>query len=627
MPILKPRYEEQNRGQTFSRRALLLGGVQLGLMGVLAGRMYQLQVLEADRYKLLAEDNRINMQLVAPERGEILDRTGLPLAVNQRNYQAVLVPEQAGDLDLALQRFARFVQLSEGEIERIRREVGRQRGFLPVTLRENLSWDQVAQLEVNAPDLPGLSIQVGQTRRYPLTDVTAHVVGYVGAPSERDLTGDPLLALPGFRIGKAGVEKTYDEALRGSAGTRQFEINAYGRPIQELSRVDGRPGRQLVLSLDSGLQAYVQTRLAGELAASAVVLDADTGEVLALGSVPSFDPMPFSTGLSAEDWQLLVTNPYHPLTNKTTGGVYAPGSTFKIVSALAALAGGISPRQTFFCPGYVTLGNQRFHCWSRYGHGHVNLPGAIQHSCDVYFYEVAKKIGVDHIAEMGRRLGLGEPTGIDLPSELGGLLPTRAWKEARYGESWQVGESLIAAIGQGYVLATPLQLAVMTARTVNGGRAVVPHLAKAFREHDGRLVPFRFEAPPMGIPAEHLEVVMSGMDAVTNNPAGTAYRARIALPGLEMGGKTGTSQVRRISAAERAAGIVRNEQLPWNRRDHALFVGYAPVSRPRYVCSVIVDHGGGGSAVAAPIARDILIETQKRAPAGGDAVTALLRTG
>ena len=652
------KHEDQGRSKTLTRRTLLLGGGQAALLGLLGGRLYYLQVQESDRYKMLAEDNRINLRLLAPPRGRIVDRFGVPLAVNQENYRLLLVREQANDLEETLDALGQILPLTEKDRERIRRETSRKRGFVPVTVRDNLSWRQVSRIEVNAPDLPGISIEAGQTRHYPQANMTSQVLGYVSAVSENELTGDPLLELPGFRIGKNGAERAFDLALRGKAGTSQVEVNAVGRIIRELSRQEGDPGRELVLSLDAGLQTFTHQRLMGERAAAAAVLDVETGDVLALASVPSYDPNGFSTGMTARAWRELTSDPLRPLNNRAIGGLYAPGSTFKMIVALAALEAGVNPSQRVRCRGHVNLGNARFHCWKKHGHGWMNMRNGIKRSCDVYFYEMSKRAGIDRISAMARRFGLGATVGVDLHGEKAGLIPTRDWKFATFGDPWQVGETLVTSIGQGFVLTTPLQLAVMAARLATG-REVVPRIARGFREEeetesgadDGRLAeaasePAAGPAPAvadeadaageaagdggpahrfasMGLPEEHLKIVQDAMDSVVNESRGTAFRKRIEEDGWEMAGKTGTSQVRRITMAERLAGVTKNEDLPWHRRDHALFVAFAPVYSPRYACAVVVEHGGGGSKAAAPIARDILTETQRRDPSGAGAMPLL----
>lgn len=605
---------DTDRQRSLTRRTLVLGGLQVGLFGVLGARLYDLQVNQAERYARLADDNRINVQLIAPSRGRIVDRFGQDLAVNDQDFRLLMVAEQAGDVEAVLDRLSAVLPLDDDEVERVLRDVSSRRSFVPVTVRENLSYRQVAEIEVNAPDLPGLSIDVGELRRYPHARLTTHVVGYVGAVSEEELTGDPVLALPGFRIGKSGVEREHDLTLRGQAGARQVEVNAIGRIIRELSREEGQPGEDVQLTLDLGLQQYVQERLSTEISAAATVIDTETGEILALASHPGYDGNLFTNGIDHANWQRLLNDPHTPLVNKAIAGQYAPGSTFKMVVALAGLEDGvIDPNERIFCPGHLDFGNHRFHCWRRGGHGSLAMIESIAQSCDVYFYELARRIGMDRISHFANRLGLGINLPLDMPGQRAGLVPTRAWKEATRGESWLQGETLIAGIGQGYVLSTPLQLAVMTARLANGGREVTPHLTLRVGGPDAPLVDP--PAEPLGFAEENMAVVREAMIAVTSGRTGTARGSQIDEPGFEMAGKTGTSQVRRITVAERAAGITRNQDLPWARRDHALFVGYAPIAAPRYACSVVVEHGGGGSAVAAPIASDILRETQRRAPA------------
>ncbi len=606
-------HREQDRHKQFSRRMAILAGGKLALITALAGRMYYLQVLESERYVTLAEDNRINLRLLAPPRGRIVDRFGVPLAVNRQNYRVLLVSEDAGDVEATLRSLGSIIEIAEEDTRRILREVRRVRSFVPVTVRENLAWKDVARIEVNTPDLPGINIDVGQSRYYLHGGDTAHIMGYVAAVSEEELGGDPLLELPGFRIGKAGVEKIHDLALRGTGGSSQVEVNAFGRVIRELSRQEGQLGAEVRLTIDVELQKYVAKRL-GDESATVVIMDVHTGEVLAMTSVPSYDPNAFNQGITPEYWKELINNEKSPLINKAISGQYSPGSTFKMVVALAALEkGAISPDTQFFCPGFLRLGKAKFYCWKRGGHGRLDLLSAITQSCDVYFYETAKRTGIDRIAAMAKRLGLGEKLGLDLPNEHKGLMPTRKWKRAATGEPWQKGETLIAGIGQGYILVTPLQLAVMTARLANGGFKVTPRLTRAVV--DGKVTQAAEPPDPhdsLGLVPEHLAVVVQGMINVVNGKRGTARRSAIKEKGMEMAGKTGTVQVKRITKADRESGAYKSKDIPWKERDHALFVGFAPVHAPRYAVSVVVEHGGGGSKVAAPIARDVLLEAQRR---------------
>ncbi|PWR20275.1 penicillin-binding protein 2 [Zavarzinia aquatilis] len=593
-----------------TRRALFLAGGQLAMLGVLAGRMYQLQVVDGDRYQMLAEDNRINLRLIAPLRGRILDRFGNELATGRQNFRVVLIREQSDDVDETLTGLNAIVPIPEHQLRRVRREMGRVRAFMPVTVLENLSWEEFAAINVHSPELPGIQPDVGETRYYPYGPELAHVIGYVSSVSDKDLAEDanPVLQLPGFKIGKNGVEKIFDENLRGKAGASQVEVNAYGRMIRELSRDEGQAGEDVTLALDLALQRFAYQAL-GEESGAAVVMDVHTGEVLVLASTPGYDPTPFNVGLSKTEWNALRNNVRNPLINKPIAGQYPPGSTFKMVVGLAALeAGVVGPGYTVFCPGSMQLGTHTFYCWKKGGHGTVDVQAALEQSCDCFFYDVARKVGIDRLSDFTRKFGLGEKLGIELPGEKPGLIPNTAWKERALKKPWLQGETVIAGIGQGYVLATPLQLATMTARLVNGGRAVSPRLAKA--------PPGAAEAAPaIDVDRRWLDLMLKGMNRVMNSPSGTAFRSRITEPGMQIGGKTGTSQVVRISRAERLSGVRRREQdKPWNERHHALFVGYGPVDNPRYACAVIIEHGGGGSSAAAPVASSILREAMRLDP-------------
>lgn len=608
-------YRDNERYKTFSRRTIILFGGKVVLFSGLIGRMYYLQVIEGEKYKTLSDENRISLKLISPKRGRILDRSGRPMAINQKNYRVMLVPENTKDIEFSLRKLGKIIPINAHDLARVKREIKRRRRFLPIMLRENMAWNDIAQIEVNTPELPGIVVDVGETRFYPDGAKVASVLGYVSGLSEADLTGDPLLEMPGFKIGKAGMERVHDIALRGKSGTTQVEVNAFGRQIRELERQEGEAGAEVWLTLDVELQKFLAQRLGNE-AASAVVMDVHTGEVLALASTPSFDPNAFNRGLSRSEWDVLLSNPRSPLNNKAISGQYAPGSTFKMVVALAALEKGIvTPSTKHFCSGDLKLGDSTFHCWKKSGHGSMGMISAITQSCDVYFYEIAKRTGIDRISAMARRLGLGQILNIEIPGERKGLMPTRAWKKKAKRVSWQQGETLLAGIGQGFILATPLQLAVMTSRLVNGGKAVLPHLTR-------NVVPSTEEPKPPVIPeflaldikSSHLDLMKKAMVAVPNSPYGTAYKSRIKEPGFQYGGKTGTVQVRRISKAEREVGVKKNKDLRWEERDHALFVGYAPIEAPRYAVSIVVEHGGGGSSVAAPIAKDILLEVQRRDP-------------
>jgi penicillin-binding protein 2 len=598
---------EADRTRCFTRRALVLGGAQLAFFGGLAARLHHLQVERGADYALLAEDNRANQRLLVPPRGQILDRLGRPLARNVPTYRVQVIREQARDLEGVLQRLAGLVSLAPERIDAVLAEARMRRAFLPLLVREDLDWAEVTRIAVHTPELPGVVLDSGLLRHYPEGVGLAHVVGYVGSvnQAEQARDPDPLLHLPEFRIGKSGIERSYDLTLRGRAGLSRVEVNAIGREIRELDRREGIAGEDVRLALDLELQRFCVARLSAELSASAVVLDVRTGAVMALASVPSYDPSAFTGGLRHATWRDLRDNPRTPLVNKCIRGQYPPGSTFKMVTALAALEAGISPAHQVFCPGHLSLGRAVFHCWRDHGHGRIAMVQALGQSCDVFFYDVARRVGIDAIAAMADRFGLGRTLGIDLPGEQPGLIPTRAWKQAALGESWQKGETLVCGIGQGFVSTTPLQLAVMAARLGNGGLAVTPWLVR----------PPVAPPAPVGVPMDALAVVLSGMREVVHGPRGTARAADPGLPGVEMAGKTGTAQVRRISRAERATGSHKRKNIPWVERDHALFVCCAPLARPRYAVAVVVEHGMSGSKTASPIARDIMRKALELDPA------------
>jgi penicillin-binding protein 2 len=604
---------DNKRASIFTRRALLVGGAQLAALGGLAAKLYQVQVVEGARYTTLAESNRISARLISPPRGRLLDRFGVPVGSNKLNWRALLIPEQTADVAATLDNFSKLVPLADHERARIEREMRRHRRFIPVTVREFLSWDDMASLEVNAPDLPGIVVDVGTTRLYPFGPALAHLVGYVAPPNEADVAGDNMLALPGMRIGRAGMEKVHDKRLRGRAGAVQLEVNAVGRVIRELDRQEGIQGQDVQLTIDAELQKSVIERL-GDESASAVVLDARNGEVLAMATNPSFDPSLFNSGVSQTQWLEWTRNRRAPLINKATSGLYAPGSTFKMVVAMSALEAKVmTTSDTVFCPGYLDFGDRRFSCWSKYGHGTLDMRGALKNSCDVFFYEAARRTGIDRIAAMANRFGLAVPLDIELPGTRTGFMPTRAWRMGQ-GKAWNIGDTIVSGIGQGYMQLTPLSLATMVARIATG-RAIQPHVTRAI---DGTAVPgSRAEDWPLIGVADHtLHTVREGMWAVVNEQGGSAPLGRLDLPnlpGVQLAGKTGSAQVRNVTREQREHGY-KSENQAWELRPNALFVCFAPYDAPRYAVALVVEHGNAGAAAAAPIARDIMSDVLIRDP-------------
>ncbi|MDG1290521.1 MAG: penicillin-binding protein 2 [Lentibacter sp.] len=591
--------EKQTSQAIVSRRTLLVGGIQAGLVGVLGARMHYLQVQESDQFRFLAEENRIKISLIPPARGQVFDRTGRPLAQNVQSYRVTITREDAGDIDETIARLGQLIQLDPELVAEARVELKKRRGDTQVTIAEKVTWEELARVAANAPALPGIEPQVALSRHYPLGADFTHVIGYVGPVSDYDLSRienpDPLLNLPRFQIGKTGLEAREEEELRGKAGTMRLEVNASGREVRELGRQEGKPGADIQLTIDHMLQNYVQARLGSESAA-AVVIDCESGDLLAIGSSPAFDPNLFVNGISVNDYNGLIEDDHRPLVSKSVQGTYPPGSTFKMVTALAALEAGIvNSEDTYRCKGHLEVYSQKFGCWKRSGHGNVDLVRSLRESCDVYFYELALETGIERISEMARRLGIGERHDIPMSAVAEGLAPTKEWKNRVKGEDWVIGDSVNASIGQGFVLASPLQLAVMTARLATG-RAVTPRLIKTI---DGVEQPSGAGAP-MGLNENHLRQIRKGMYEVVNHGSGTARSSRITSPDHQMAGKTGTSQV--ISRR------VKCDEVPWRQRDHALFVNYAPYDNPRIAVSIVVEHGCGGSSTAVPIARDITLQ-------------------
>ena len=589
------------KNHILSRRLIFIMLINLLAFAVLASRLWYLQIFEAEKYRMMSDENRISTRFLLSPRGTVYDRNGEVIAKNEQNFQAVMIAEQTPDVEASLRAFTEVIPLSEDEENRIRNDIKTKSRFIPIKLKENLNWDEVSKLMLRAPDMPGVEISEGLNRKYPLAELYAHVLGYVGPVSEADRKNNPLYMVPGFKIGKSGLEKHLDYKLQGKSGMVKLEVNAYGRVMKEIERDAGKQGDNITITVDSRLQEAAY-RAFGTQSGAAVVLDVRTGEILAMVSTPSFDPNLFTNGISYKHWSELLNNERTPLIDKAVSGQYSPGSTFKIVVALAALEAGIINADTrYYCSGGMEIGNIRFHCWNHYGHGSLNVIEALKYSCDIFFYETALRLGPEKIRDMALKLGLGKTLGVGLDNEKAGLIPSQSWKKAKYDAQWAPGDSANTGIGQGYVLVTPMQLVTMLARVVNGGYAVNPTFIKPTEKELSKI-------KRLDISTRNIELVKRGMFEVVNGVGGTAKKAKFNLDGVRMGGKTGTTQVRRISVKERRSGIRHDSQLPWRLRNHAWFMGFTPVDNPRYAVAVIVEHGSSGSGVAAPIASKILQE-------------------
>ncbi|NGZ04733.1 MAG: penicillin-binding protein 2 [Magnetococcales bacterium] len=587
---------EQFRGDA-RRRLFLVGAGLAACFVVLGGRLFHLQVMRGGEYRTLAEDNRISLKPITAPRGRIFDRENHPLVENIPDFEVVVVPELAGPLRMLFKKLSRHIELSEEEIKHLLNMAKRQRSFLPLRVKSHLTWDEVSSIEVRIHEFPGVDLHNQSVRFYPFDHLACHVLGYLGEPSDADRKRFPNISFrSGDLVGKSGVEQHFEERLRGREGILEMEVNAVGRHVRELHRNPPEPGADLHLTIDAALQREAQEAL-GEETGSIVAMDPNTGEILAMVSTPTFDPNQFIRGFTHAQWQAVSSDPDRPLTNKAHQGQYPPGSTFKIVTAMAGLiAGKLDPKETVFCPGYLVKEEQRFYCWRRHGHGSVNLHQAMTQSCDVYFYKLAERLGIDTIERQAHKMGLGSATGVELNGERTGLIPSRSWKRKMFKASWYPGETLITGIGQGYVLTTPLQLAVMISTVANGGTVFRPTLLKLESgQHPAVLTRNYFSA-------YHLDVLRQALESVVYDPTGTAAKARLES-GIRVAGKTGTSQVAR-HRREKSGQIIKSTSK--KLQDHALFVCYAPVERPRIAVAVIVEHGGHGGSAAAPVAKRVL---------------------
>ena len=574
---------QQSQAFSFTRRALVLGWAQGGVAALLAGRMGWLAIAENEHYRLLAESNRVQLTIIPPRRGWIIDRHGKPIAINRTDFRVDLIPNRLHDADRVIAELTRLLDLPPDEVSRIREELDEAADYQPVQVASNLPYDRFAAVSLRMPDMPGVVPASGTARYYPTGSAVGQLIGYVGAASaaQYEKTHDPLLVTPGFKVGKDGLERTLESWLRGKPGAKRSEVTAHGKLVRDLATRPETSGHALQLTIDIGLQEYAARRL-GTNSGSVVVIDTHTGDILAFVSMPSFDPNSFSDGISHSEWDMLSQNDHVPLMNKVLQGLYPPGSTVKPMNGLALLANGVDPNERVFCSGALRVGSGIFHCHKRRGHGPLDLKNAIMQSCDIYFYEMVRRLGYDRVAPVARMLGLGQKFDLPYASQRYGTVPDSAWKMRRYHEKWTVADSLNASIGQGYVLTNPLQLAVMAARLASG------------RDLSPRLIVNR-RYPPQGgalpINPEHLQIIRDAMYGVVNE-GGTGGAARLLVPGASLAAKTGTAQVRRISMLERRSGVLKNAALPFKLRDHALFVCFGPTENPRYAAGIVLEHNG-----------------------------------
>ena len=604
-------FSEVNEKQgAFTRRAFLLGGATGAGLLALTGRLIHLQLVEAQRYQKLAQSNQFNFRLVPPPRGLILDRNGVTLASNRPNFRLLVARETDMDIAKTVDDIATLVPIDAKKRERLIKDITRAPRKAPVQVMEDMSWEEFSRINVRAPELAGVTADMGEVRVYPYGGAFAHVIGYVAKVNDKDIKAvkeagkepDPLLYNPGFRIGRQGVEKAFDEPLRGKAGAQKQEVDSRGRVVRQDPGGDiaAVPGKEIRLTLDADIQNRA-LEVMGEESGAIVLMDCRNGDLLCMASTPSFDANRFVKGLSGPEYKALAGYERKPLLDKAMTGTYPPGSTFKPMVALAALSAGVNPETRVNCTGSWFFGGRTWHCWGR--HGSQNLHDAIKNSCDIYFYQTALKTGPDAIAAAAHAFGLGGTFNIGIPGQKSGLVGTREWKRKYRPREpvWQAGDTVNYGIGQGYIGVNPLQSAVMTARLANGKKALNPRLIKSVGGIDQ---PHGDAVPDLPYSKELLDYVRGGMIAVANDTSGTAYRqSQLGLGDIQMAGKTGTAQVRVFATGEsrKSAGV------RWKLKDHNWFIAFAPIDDPRYAISVLIEHGGlGGATAAAPRAREVM---------------------
>jgi len=589
-------YSYQKKQLTIlNRRAFFVFLTKISIFSIVGWRLFNIQVTNSGKYKTLSKNNQINLEIIYPLRGDIKDRTDKIIATNTKVFDLYVIPEKTSDLLLTLNNLSKFIDFNFKQKREIIKLTKIVKKFEKIKIFENLDWETLELIEANKNYLAGLELKQDFQRIYPESQYFSHILGYVNQPSKKDLLLPYILQMPKLNIGQQGLEKFFNENLVGKAGSREIEVNSSGRTIREISKQMSEKGDDITLTFDARLQKYLHEQLSNHRAGSIVVMDIASGDILSMASTPTYDSNLIVKKPNYEYWQELLNNPLSPLTDRSIQGVYSPGSTFKMIVAIAALKHNIiNSRNNFFCNGKISFGGRFFHCWKTKGHGEMNLEKAIQESCDVFFYKLSIKVGIDRIAEVAKDFGLGQIYPISIDNQKKGIVPSKKWKKDAYNENWYGGETLITAIGQGYVLTTPLQLAVMTARIASGGKKILPSVIKSSEEK-------KFDT--MQKYTNAIKIVQKAMFKVVNEKKGTANQFK--SDAFQFSGKTGTSQVRQISMTERESEDFRNIVVEWKNRDHALFVGYMPSNKPKYSISIVIEHGGSGATTAAPIARDV----------------------
>jgi len=618
------------KSKLISRRMFLLTAAKAVVMVGLVGRLISLQINQSTKYKSLSDKNRFREWKLAPERGVIKDFFDEELASNEPLYQVHLVPENTKNLNQLFVRLKGILDITDQRISYLKRLIKKRKPWEPVVVSDNLNWSEFSRINLFLHELSGVEPIVSVARTYP-DNSSAHILGYVSQISTKDLKTKKYLkelSVPGMTIGKTGLERKLDEKIIGKVGFQRYEVNAFGKRIKEIQINEGQAGMSFKTTLDYEVQKYTNELIKDE-AAAVCVMDIYSGDIVSLVSAPTFEPNAFVHGLDKEYWNSLIKNEKKPLTNKAISGLYPPGSTIKTLVALSALENKIiKPSDTFRCTGKIELHGEKFHCWEKKGHGIVNLRKGIQRSCDVYFYEVARKLGVDRLSETAKKFGLGEKVLSDFTEERSGVVPNTKWKKKFIGQNWYIGETLHSGIGQGYFQSTPIQLCLMTAQLANGGYKIKPRIILDNKNNNLKdYLDFKSQNPSEPLTSElllkrfslkrlfknqkNIDIVKDAMFSSSNEPGGTSYRHRMENPKFTFAGKTGSSQIKRFTEAQREAEV-KQIDLSYKDRDHALFIAFAPYEDPKYAISVVVEHGGSGGSTAAPIAKKIIKKVLER---------------
>ena len=621
---------------TINRRMFIIGAAKVIVFTGIVARLFSLQITENKKYLTLSDKNRLREWRLPPVRGEFLDYFGNIVAGNLKVYQLHVVPEEVENFRYLMLRLKEILGLNNYEFKKIIKQKNKQKKWEAIVVSENLTWEQFTKVNYFLHDLTGAKPVMSISRNYPFKDDYTHILGYVGEASKEDILNNEAINnshVPGLKVGKIGLEKSFENELIGTNGIQRYEVNAYGKRINQVDYQEGLKGKTIKLTIDTEVQKLCN-ELLGDLAGSISVMDIYTGEMIAMHSSPSFDPSLFIFGISQDDWQLIKNNPLKPLLNKTLSGIYSPGSTIKPIVALSALENNVISKDfKVKCTGKIEMYGQAYHCWKKKGHGVMTLKNAMKQSCDTYFYEIARKLGVDRLNETAVKFGLGEKVLEDVfENEKKGLMPSTKWKKDTLGKGWVIGETLITGIGQGYIQTTPLQLCLMTAQLANGGYKIYPKISindnddsfediklaikkssKNSKKIKGGLSEatekiFSFNKKKkyerLYKSSKNIKIIQEAMFASTNEPRGTSYKSRIEDPKYQFAGKTGTAQVKRITERDRELDL-KTIDIPYNDRDHALYVAFGPYKNPRYALSIVIEHGGSGSATAAPIAKKL----------------------